>query len=49
MFYEVVNIWGTLYAPVNPRDNRLYRKEELPSNATIIGEKSSITLTNNTQ
>ncbi len=46
MFYKVVNIWGTLYASVNPRDNRLYSKEELPFNATIIGEKSSITLTN---
>lgn len=49
MFYEVVNIWGTFYAPVNPKDNRLYSKKELPLNAIIIKEKSPITLTNNKQ
>lgn len=47
MFYEVVNIWGTLYASTNPKDNRLYSKKELPLNAIIIKEKSPIVLTNN--
>ena len=35
-FYPVVNITGTYYASVNPKDHRLYSKSELPLNAIII-------------